>query len=67
MPSIYHQELLEVICYWADDGKGSLKKSNFDILMMAYRKYIEMINMEWGGVFVGSYLCMLGCTSIQEK
>lgn len=35
--------------------------------MMAYRKHIEMMNMEWGAVFAGSYLGMLGCTSIQEK
>ena len=55
-----YQELLEVICYWADDGKGSLKKSNFDALMMAYRRHSEMMNVEWNAVFNGSYSGMLG-------
>ncbi|MBQ6887371.1 MAG: hypothetical protein IJN54_07680 [Lachnospiraceae bacterium] len=31
-----YQELLEVINYWADDGKGNLDKSYFDAIVKAY-------------------------------
>ncbi len=42
-----YQELLEVVNYWADDGKGSLYKEYFDTIIEAYGKHMSFINVEW--------------------
>lgn len=55
-----YQELLEVINYWADDGKGGFLKEHFNALLNAYTQYVKLENVDWNPVFAGSYMGMLG-------
>lgn len=62
-----YQELLEVINYWATDEKGQLTKSYFDALTEAYKAHINLDNVEWDGVFAGSFTGMLGWLEYNAK
>jgi len=55
-----YQELLELLNYWADDGKGQLIKGSFDTLYNAYRKYDECNIIDWEDVLISGYSGMLG-------
>ena len=62
-----YQELLEVINYWADDGKGNLDKSYFDAIVKAYGKHMNLADVEWDEVLSGSYMGMLGWLEYNVK
>lgn len=62
-----YQELLEVMNYWADDGKGGLLKEHFDALLDAYTQYVKTENVDWDSVFAGSYMGMLGWLEYNVK
>lgn len=65
-----HQELLEVINYWADDGKGGLVISYIDALLTAYKKQNSldcMENTDWEAVFAGGCAGMLGWLEYNVK
>lgn len=62
-----YQELLEVVNYWADDGKGSLNKDYFDAIIEAYERHINLRNVAWDNVFAGSYAGMLGWLAYNVK
>ena len=62
-----YQELLEVLNYWADDGKGGLLKEQFDALLDAYTLYVKLENVNWDAVFAGSFCGMLGWLEYNVK
>ena len=62
-----YQELLEVVNYWADNGKGDLLKEHFDALLDAYTQYVKLENVDWAAVFAGSYMGMLGWLEYNVK
>lgn len=62
-----YQELLEVINYWADDGAGNLVKEKCDVLIHAYRRYMDISTVMWDEVFHGSYISMLGWLEYNVK
>ena len=62
-----YQELLEVVNYWADDGKGGLLKEHFDALFDAYTQHMKLEKVDWNAVFAGSFLGMLGWLEYNVK
>ena len=62
-----YQEFLEVVNYWADDGKCGLLKEHFDALFDAYTNHIKLENVDWNAVFAGSYMGMLGWLEYNVK
>lgn len=62
-----YQEFLEVVNYWADDGKGGLLKEHFDALFDAYTQHVKLENVDWNAVFAGSYMGMLGWLEYNVK
>ena len=62
-----YQEFLEVVNYWADDGKGGLLKEHFDALLDAYTQHMKLENVDWNAVFAGSFLGMLGWLEYNVK
>lgn len=62
-----YQELLEVINYWTDDGAGKPVKEKYDVLVNAYRKYMDISAAKWDEVFHGSYIGMLGWLEYNVK
>ncbi|MDE7257934.1 MAG: phosphotransferase [Lachnospiraceae bacterium] len=55
-----YQELLEVINYWVDDGKGSLNLEYLEALTEAYGRHVSLRDVAWEKVLAGSYAGMLG-------
>jgi thiamine kinase-like enzyme len=55
-----YQELLEVLNYWTNDGKGELDKDKFMTLLNAYRKYMSTFGVDWDCVLNSGYAGMLG-------
>lgn len=55
-----YQELLEVIHYWVDDGRGGLRRSLFEAIIKAYETYMDLSKAEWAAVFAGASGGMLG-------
>lgn len=55
-----YQELLEVLNYWTNNGKGELDKSKFKILLNAYSDYMSTKNIDWDCVLNSGYAGMLG-------
>lgn len=55
-----YQEFLEVVNYWADDGKGGLLQEHFDAFFDAYTQHVKLENVDWNVVLSGSYMGMLG-------
>ncbi|MGF7143339.1 Ser/Thr protein kinase RdoA (MazF antagonist) [Anaerotaenia torta] len=55
-----YQELLEVLNYWANDGKGGLDKDKFIILFHAYREHMNIKTVDWDCVLDSGYAGMLG-------
>ena len=62
-----YQEFLEVVNYWADDGKGGLLKQHFDALFKAYTQHVKLEKVDWIAVFAGSYMGMLGWLEYNVK
>lgn len=62
-----YQELLEVINYWTDDGKGGLRKGHLEVLLQAYRKHMSLQGVDWEPVFAGSFSGMLGWLEYNVK
>ena len=62
-----YQEFLEVVNYWADDGKGGLLKNHFDALFDAYTQHVKLESVDWDAVFAGSYMGMLGWLEYNVK
>ncbi len=61
------QELLEVINYWADDGKGGLQKGHLEALLQAYGKHMSFQDVDWEPIFAGSFSGMLGWLEYNVK
>jgi thiamine kinase-like enzyme len=55
-----YQELLEVLNYWTNNGKGDLDKDKFKILLNAYRENMSTKTADWDCVIDGGYANMLG-------
>lgn len=55
-----YQELLEVIHYWVDDGRGGFRRSLFEAIIKAYETYMDLSKAEWAAVFAGGSGGMLG-------
>lgn len=62
-----YQELLEVINYWTDDGSGGLCKGHLEKLLAAYKKHMDLQDVNWEPVFAGSYSGMLGWLEYNVK
>ena len=62
-----YQEFLEIVNYWADDGKGGLLNTHFDALYNAYTQHVKLENVDWNVVFAGSYMGMLGWLEYNVK
>ena len=62
-----YQELLEVINYWTDNGKGELNVKYLEVLLQAYQKHMNLQNVEWEPVFAGSFAGMLGWLEYNVK
>ncbi|MDF2543383.1 MAG: aminoglycoside phosphotransferase family protein [Herbinix sp.] len=55
-----YQELLEVLNYWTNNGKGELDKDKFRILFNAYSDYMNTESVNWDCVLDSGYVGMLG-------
>ena len=55
-----YQELLEVLNYWSDNGKGELDKDKFIVLFHTYRRYMNTKTVDWDYVLDSGYASMLG-------
>lgn len=55
-----HQELLEVLNYWANDGRGELDRENFNTLLNAYKEHMSITKVDWDCVLNSGYGGMLG-------
>lgn len=55
-----YQELIEVINYWTDDGKGNINRDKFVALINGYMKHMNLKDIEWDMILTGGYDGMLG-------
>ncbi len=55
-----HQELLEVLNYWTDNGSGGLDKNKFEALYHAYRVIVGSCQANWKMVLASGFGGMLG-------
>lgn len=55
-----YQELLEVLNYWTNNGKGALDEDNFVVLLMAYKEHMSINGVDWDCVLNSGYEGMLG-------
>lgn len=55
-----YQELLEVLNYWTNNGKGELDRDKFKILLNVYSEYMSTKNIDWNCVLNSGYAGMLG-------
>lgn len=55
-----YQELIEVINYWTDDGKGNINRDKFVALINEYIKHMNLENIEWDIILTSGYNGMLG-------
>lgn len=75
-----YQELLEVLNYWSNNGKGELDKDKFIALYNAYTEIAGKCKVSWDKVLAGGFRGMLGwlnynfkrslgieCSSLEEK
>lgn len=62
-----YQELLEVINYWTDAGSGGLYKEHLEKLLEAYKKHMNLLEVDWEPVFAGSFSGMLGWLEYNVK
>ena len=62
-----YQELLEVINYWADDGKGNLNNIYFNAIVKNYGNHMKLADIEWDKILSGSYMGMLGWLEYNVK
>lgn len=62
-----YQEFLEVVNYWADNGKGSLCKTYFDIIVKAYKRHVSLAGVDWNQVLAGGCGGMLGWLEYNVK
>lgn len=55
-----YQELLEVLCYWSEDGQGNLIKEKFQAIIKGYREVVHKNEVQWEKIFHSGYVNMLG-------
>lgn len=55
-----YQELLEVLNYWTNNGKGELDKDKFKILLNAYNEYTSTKTADWDCILNSGYAGMIG-------
>ena len=55
-----YQELLEVLNYWTRNEQGELEKTNFKILLSAYKEYMSTQTADWDCILNSGYAGMLG-------
>lgn len=55
-----YQELIEVINYWTDDGKGNINRDKFVALINGYMKHMNLKNIDWDMILTSGYDGMLG-------
>lgn len=54
-----YQELIEVINYWTDDGKGNIDRDKFVALINGYIKHMNLKNIDWSMILTAGYDGML--------
>lgn len=62
-----YQELLEVLNYWSNTGKGEIDKGKFMILYAAYIGIAENCKVSWDVVLSGGFAGMLGWLNYSFK
>lgn len=62
-----HQELLELLNYWADNGDGELVKENFNALFNGYISIVGKCDVNWDIVLVSGFSGMIGWLNYSFK
>lgn len=53
------QELMEMLFYWADDGRGNLQETLFLSFLRAYERHVSLRHVHWDDVFCACFLAPL--------